>query len=83
MPTIYDARKFLHELQDEYQRKVADASESDLEHYDLAEECLDGIANPIDEFLLLWASGAMDTAMDAARDEILDAIRSTNRDYAY
>lgn len=83
MPTIYDAREFLHKLQDEYQRKVAEASECDLERYDLAEECLDDIANPIDEFLLLWASGAMDTAMDAAHEEILDAIRSTNRDYAY
>lgn len=83
MPTIYDARKFLHELQDEYQRKVADASEYDLEHYDLAYECLDDIADPMSEFFLIWASGAMGTAMDAARDEILDAIRSTNRDYDY
>lgn len=83
MPTIYDARKFLHELQDEYQRKVAEASDYDLEHYDLADECLDDIGDPIKEFYLLWASGAMDTAMCAAHEEILDAIRSTNRDYAY
>lgn len=82
MITINDAREFLHSLQDEYQHKVTE-SPDDAERYDLAEECLDGIADPLLEFYLLWSSGSMGTAMEAAHEEILECIRSTNRNYAY
>jgi hypothetical protein len=79
--TIYEAREFLHELQDEYQRKRAERPDDDR-RYDLALECLDDTSTE-DKLKLIWASGAIDTAMEAALDEVLEAIRSTNRDYAY
>ena len=75
----YDARKFLHERQDEYQGYLSDGYDED----EAMSMTLDGIADPNLEFALLLASGAMDTAMHAANEEIEEAIRSTNRDYAY
>lgn len=79
--TIYEARKYLHELQSEYQRKRAECPDDDR-RYDLALECLDGTSTE-DRLKLIWASGAIGSAMEAALDEVLEAIRSTNRDYAY
>ena len=76
---VHKARKFLHERQDEYQSYLAEG----IDEEQAMSMTLDGIGDPSQEFALLLASGAMGTAMEAAYDEIADAIRSTNRDYAY
>ena len=76
---IYEARKYLHKRQDEYRAYLAEG----IDEEQAMSMTLDGIGEPNQEFALLLASGAMGTAMAAAYDEIADAIRSTNRDYAY
>lgn len=78
---ITEARALLHELQDEYQRKCAECPE-DARRYDLTTECLDDIDN-VGKLKLIWAAGALDTAFEAAYEEVCEALSDPRRDYAY
>lgn len=69
---LEQARHFLQIAQDDYLAARSEGMSVD----EAMNAALDGWANPVDMLGLIWASGALDEAWEAAQDSIEQAIIS-------